>query len=207
MTSRPRALRRHLERIVRADPQLLQLLNAGRAANLPQWRLVAGCIYQTVWNRLTGRPPGTGINDYDLIYFDDHDLSKEAEVAAEQNVRERLPDLSAPVEVRNQARVHSWFEDYFGIPYAPLSCADEAITRYASKTHAVGIRLTADGHLDIYAPFGLEDIFAMIVRPNYALPNKPTHDRKAARAKAIWPELTVLDWQPAVPNSSTLSKR
>jgi uncharacterized protein len=188
-------LRDRLERIVRTDAQLVRLLDAAREVNLPQWRLVAGCIYQTVWNRLTGRPPATGINDYDLIYYDDGDLSKEAELAAEQRVRGRLPELPAPVEVRNQARVHSWFQDDFGIPYSPLSCADEAITRYASKTHAVGVRLTAKGLLDVYAPFGLEDIFDMIVRPNYALPdNKPTHDRKAARAKAVWPEVTVIDW-------------
>lgn len=94
-------------------------------------------------------------------------------------------------------------KDDFGIPYSPLSCADEAITRYASKTHAVGVRLTATGLLDVYAPFGLEDIFDMIVRPNYALPdNKPTHDRKAARAKAVWPEVTVIDWEPAMADSS-----
>jgi hypothetical protein len=172
----------------------MRLLKAGRDANLPQWRLVAGCIYQTVWNKLTGRQSGTGISDYDLIYFDDREVSKAAEIVAERQVRELLPDLPAPVEVRNQARVHLWFEDYFGIPYPPLSCADDAIDRYASKTHAVGIRLTEDGLLDVYSPFGLEDIFAMIVRPNYALPNKLTHDRKAGRAKAIWPELTVLAW-------------
>jgi len=41
---------------------------------------------------------------------------------------------------------------------------------------------------------GLEDIFAMVLRPNYALPNQPTHDRKAARVKAIWPELTIIPW-------------
>lgn len=186
--------RRELERIIRADAQLMRLLEVGRDVSLPQWRLVAGCIYQTVWNRLTGRPRGTGINDYDLIYFDDQDLSKEGEDTIEQRVREFLPNLSAPVEVRNQARVHLWFEDYFGFPYTPLTCADEAIDRYASKTHAVGVRLGEDGEFDIYAPFGLDDIFGMIMRPNYALPNKRTHDRKAERAKAIWPELNVLAW-------------
>lgn len=207
MTRKPRSLRVHLERIVRADPQLMQLLNVGRTVNLPQWRIVAGCIYQTVWNRLTGRPPRTGINDYDLIYFDNRDLSKEAEAAIEQDIRERLPDLPAPVEARNQARVHTWFESYFGIPYTPLSCADEAITRYASRHQAVGIRLTEEGLLDIFAPFGLEDIFAMVVRPNYALRNKPTHDRKAARAKSIWPELAILEWQSVSPRSLSLSEK
>jgi hypothetical protein len=40
----------------------------------------------------------------------------------------------------------------------------------------------------------LDDIFAMIVRPNHILPNKIVYERKAARAKAVWPELTVIPW-------------
>src|SRR4051812_20490634 len=117
----------------------MRILRAGRELDLPQWRLVAGCIYQTVWNVLTKRPQGTGINDYDLIYFDVSDLSEESEGAAERVVRAALPDLPAPVEVRNQARVHLWFEEHFGFPYSPLTSADEAITRYASSTHCVGL--------------------------------------------------------------------
>jgi hypothetical protein len=36
---------------------------------LPDWYLVAGCLYQTVWNVVTGRPPEAGILNYDLAYF------------------------------------------------------------------------------------------------------------------------------------------
>jgi hypothetical protein len=185
---------RELERIVRSDSYLMSVLRVGREMNLPQWRLVAGCIYQTVWNVLTNRPQGTGINDYDLIYFDGADLTEESEQTTERRVREALPALPAPVEVRNQARVHTWFEEYFGFPYEPLKSSDEAITRYASSTHCVGIRLLPDDSFDVFAPFGIADIFAMVVRPNHALPNQPTHDRKAARVKAIWPELTIIPW-------------
>ena len=187
--------RQELERIVRADADLMKLLFTARAMDLPQHRVVAGCIYQSVWNVLTGRPRGTGINDYDVIYFDATDVSKESETATETQVCQRLAPFPAPVEVRNQARVHLWFEEYFGIPYSALSCAYEAITRYASATHAVGVRLTADDGLDVFAPFGLNDIFGMSIRPNYALPNKATHERKALRAKAIWPELTIVPWE------------
>jgi hypothetical protein len=66
--------------------------------------------------------------------------------------------------------------------------------RYASLVHAVGVRLEPDGRLDIAAPFGLDDLFAMVVRPNQALDNRAAHTAKAARAKAIWPELTVIPW-------------
>jgi uncharacterized protein len=183
-----------LERIVRADPCLMDLLYTAREMNFPQWRVVAGCIYQTVWNVLTGRSHGTGINDYDLIYFDSSDVSEEVEAAIEKSVQSRLPGFPAPIEVRNQARVHLWFEDHFGIAYPPLRSADEGITRYASATHAVGIRLMQDDTLDVFAPFGLQDIFTMTIRPNYALPNQKTHERKAARAKSVWPEITVIPW-------------
>ncbi len=183
-----------LERIVRADTHLMQLLNVARAADLPQWRLAAGCVYQTVWNVLTNRPAGTGINDYDLIYFDDSDLSAEAEAAVQARIRAALPEFPAPIEACNQARVHLWFESYFGAPYSPIASADEAITRYASATHAIGVRLTHDDRLDVFAPFGLDDIFGMIVRPNRVLPNKATHEKKAARAREIWPELRVIPW-------------
>jgi uncharacterized protein len=90
--------------------------------------------------------------------------------------------------------VHLWFEGNFGIAYPPLRSADEAITRYASATHAVGMRLLQDDRLDIFAPFGLEDIFAMLIRPNYALPNRETHERKDARAKSVWAEVTIVPW-------------
>jgi len=191
----PDPLPDRLERIVRGDRTLIRILETARQSHLPQWRLVAGCIYQTIWNSLTGRPAGTGINDYDLIYFDETDLSEEAERAAENGLRDGIADLPLPLEVRNQARVHLWFEEYFGLPYPPLASADEAITRYASTTHAVGIRLTHDDRLDVFAPFGLQDIFSMTVRPNPVLANKATHERKAGRAKQIWPELTVVPWE------------
>ena len=78
--------RRRFELIIRADPGLTRLLSVLRELALPQWRLVAGCLYQTVWNVLMGRPRGTGINDYDVIYFDDCDLSWSAEDAVIRRV-------------------------------------------------------------------------------------------------------------------------
>ena len=75
--------------------------------------------------------------------------------------------------------------------------AAEMLRRYASKTHSVGARLEADDSLTIVAPFGLDDIFSFRIVPNRALMNKPAHDAKGARAKGVWPELTVLPWDAA----------
>ncbi len=110
-----------LEAIVRGDPDLMELLHRFRAIGLPQWRLVAGCIYQTVWNVLTNRSPGTGIKDYDVIYFDAGDLSWEVEDRVIRNALHQTSDCTGPLEIRNQARVHRWFEERFGVAYPPRS--------------------------------------------------------------------------------------
>jgi len=185
---------KRFEAIVRADPDLMRLLVSLRTIELPQWRLVAGCLYQTVWNALTGRPRGTGIKDYDVIYHDGSDLSWEAEDAVIRRVAAATHDCVGPVEVRNQARVHLWFPERFGTEYPQLTSADEALRNYSSIAHAVGVRLEPDDRLDILAPFGLDDVFAMRMRHNRALNNAATHDAKAERIRAIWPEVVVERW-------------
>ena len=191
---KPQEQQRRFEAIIRGDPDLMRLLASIRGVRLPQWRLVAGCLYQTVWNVLTGRDRGTGIKDYDLIYFVDSDLSWTAEDRVIRAVTAATRGCVGPVEVRNQARVHLWFEARFGAAYPQLYSADEALWRYASIVHAIGVRLEYDDRLDVVAPFGLDDLFSMVVRPNYALENAVSHIRKARRAQAIWPEITVVPW-------------
>jgi uncharacterized protein len=190
--------RHRLEEMIRSDPDLMGLLVRLRVLALPQWRLVAGCLYQTVWNVLTGRPRGTGIKDYDLIYFAGDDPSWEAEDAVIRRVVAATQGCVGPVEVRNQARVHFWFERRFGIPYTALSSADEALQRYAAVVHAVGVRLQVDDRLDIVAPFGLDDLFAMIIRPNRTMQNAASFANKAARARLFWPEVTIVPWEHQV---------
>ena len=159
-TRRARDAAEAVECIIRADQNITQLLNVIRSLGLPQWRLVAGCLYQTVWNVLTDRPRGTGIKDYDLIYYSDED-SWDAEDTVIRHVAAATRDCVGPVEARNQARVHLWFPERFGCDYPRLDDADQSLRYYASIVHAVGVRLEPDGSLDIAAPFGLDDVFAI----------------------------------------------
>lgn len=178
---------------IEGHPQLMPVLRLLRDLELPDGWLVAGAIYQNVWNAITGRPPGHGVKDYDLIYFDDADLSWEAEDRVIRRAAALGADLGLELELRNQARVHLWFEERFGFKVPPLASSLQAPERYASTTHAVAARLNADGRVEIAAPYGLRDIFAMYLRPNRLLPNGPSHDAKARRCHALWPELTV-EW-------------
>jgi hypothetical protein len=188
------AQRIELERIIRSSPLLMAVLDILREDGLPDHLLVAGAIYNLVWNRLTGKPDLTGINDIDVFYFDDSDLSYEAEDAVIQRLAPRFAHLPLPVQIRNQARVHLWFPQKFGVPFEPLTSSGEMLGRYASKTHAIAARLEADGALTMLAPFGLDDIFSFRITPNKVLFNKPAHDAKGTRAKTVWPEITVVPW-------------
>jgi hypothetical protein len=186
--------RQALEAMLRDEPVLMEVLRGLREEALPDSLLVAGAIYNMVWNRLTGRPGLNGVNDIDVFYFDASDIGYDAEDLVIKRLAARFAHLPLPVQVRNQARVHLWFPQKFGTPFAPLTSSEEMLGRYASKTHAVAARLEADDSLSIFAPFGLDEIFSFRVTPNHALANKAAHEAKGARAKAAWPELTVLPW-------------
>ena len=86
------------------------------------------------------------------------------------------------VEVRNQARVHLWFESKFGEPYAPLASTAEALDRFVSPLFAVGVRLEPDGGLTVVAPFGLEDLFALRLRPTRRPPPTASHRTRVGSA-------------------------
>jgi hypothetical protein len=180
--------------IIWRDELVREALKRARDLDLAQWRIVSGALYNTVWNSLTGKPSGYGIKDVDLFYFDASDLSYEAEDQAIRRGEKVFASLSRPVEIRNQARVHLWFEKHFGQSYPPLSSSEEGIDRFASKTHAVGVRLMPDDTLDLYAPFGLDDIFSFRITPNRIIDNSRTHMEKAERAAANWPEISVVPW-------------
>ena len=159
---------------------------------LPDAWIVSGCLVQTVWNVLTGRATGYGINDYDVFYFDP-DTSWEAEDAVIRTVAERFAKLGVTIEVRNQARVHLWYEQKHGLPYPPLRGSTEGIDRFLTRNTRIGIRRTKDGY-DVYAPDGFDDAADLIVRPNPGANfSAENYAKKAARWKALWPEVTVLD--------------
>jgi hypothetical protein len=177
-----------LETIIRSNPDLMRLPRYLRGAALPRWRLFSGCLYQTVWNVLTNRPRGTGIQDYDVTYFDGSDLSWKAKDAVIRRMGGH-----GPLQIRNQARVQLWYERHFGVPYTPLRSPDETLLRYPVTVQAVAARLEDDERLDIAAPFGLNDVLAMMVRPNPIRCHRSTFDPKATRVRAIWPKITVIE--------------
>jgi hypothetical protein len=179
---------------VLADPTVAAVLERGPELGVGDWWLTAGVLFQTVWNGLTGRPPGTGIRDADLFYFDP-DTSWAAEDAVIRRGAPLFADLPVPVEIRNEARVHLWYADHFGVPAPPFRDCRDAIDHFAAVCCCYGITVQPDGGLRVYAPHGYADLFAMVLRPNPRLAPQSVYEAKAARWLTEWPQLTALPWE------------
>ena len=160
---------------------------------LPDCWLVAGCLFQTVWNLKSGRPPTENISDYDIFYFDAGDLSAAAEAAHNARAAALFAPLGVTIEVKNQARVHTWFESYFGYPYSALRDSREGIDRYLVLCTCVGIQSGQSGQsgYTLYAPNGLSDLYAGVLRPNSLNNPAEVYLSKAQSYAARWPWLHV----------------
>ncbi|WP_330434266.1 nucleotidyltransferase family protein [Streptomyces sp. NBC_00825] len=183
-----------LRSVLSRNEVLTDVMTRAATLELPGWYVTAGCLFQTVWNVVTDRPPTSGIKDYDIFYFDGTDLSWEAEDVVIKAGQEVFAGLPAEVEIRNEARVHLWYEQKFGVPCPPHDSTEAAIDSFAATTCCLGVRLDRDGGWRVYAPHGLSDVFNLVVRPNPVLAPQEVYEAKAARWRDEWPELTVLPW-------------
>jgi hypothetical protein len=79
------------------------ILSRWERLHLPGSWLVAGCLFQTVWNILAGLRPESGIKDYDIFYFDPSDLSETAAAQAQALADPVLGDLGVAESARRLA--------------------------------------------------------------------------------------------------------
>jgi uncharacterized protein len=126
--------------------------------------------------------------DIDVIWFDAEQIEKSCDEAAATALRAQRPDL--PWSVKNQARMHFRNGD------RPYRSSLDAMCHWPETATAVAITLHGDDALELAAPFGVNDLLAMVVRPT---PHFQAHRldayRERQRAKnwsARWPRLREL---------------
>ncbi len=176
---------------VALNPANRAILQRWRLLDLPDAWLVAGCLFQTVWNIQADRPPGADIKDYDIFYFDPHDLSEDAEAQAQAHVDATLGDLGVEIEVANQARVHLWYPAYFGPPYPTLTSSQDGIRRFLILETCVAVRPA-----ECFAPYGLSGLYAGTLTPNPLIPYANLFSEKASSYCERWGWLKIKDTGP-----------
>ncbi len=103
-----------------------------------------------------------------------------------------MTETGVTVEICNEARVHVWYESYFGRPSAPFASSRDAIDHFVSPACMYAVTRANDGELRVYAPHGYADLFNRLVCPNPRNIVREVYEAKAARWLREWPRLTVL---------------
>lgn len=166
---------------VTLNPANRAILSRWKSLDLPDSWLVAGCLFQTVWNIQAGRSPGADIKDYDIFYFDPCDVSEAAEAQVQAHAESLLGDLGVAVEVANQARVHLWYHQHFGKPYPELTSSEDGIGRFLVLETCVAVRPG-----DCYAPYGLAGLYRGTLTPNPLTPHVHLFRKKTSSYLERW---------------------
>jgi hypothetical protein len=102
-------------------------------------------------------------------------------------------DPSQDWEVTNQAFVHLWLARISETEASPFKSLLEGVSSWPETATAVAVRIGQDDDLDLLAPFGLGDLFNLVVRPNAHCANSNAyHGRVTEKDWARrWPELKI----------------
>lgn len=180
-----------LRTLLLADPDVRTTIQAAIVVNLPSWAIGGGVVRDVVWDFIFQSQGRTSHNDIDLVYFDT-DLSESKEIQCEEAVQRRCGD--ARVQVRNQARVHLWYERKFGHRIDQVADIEDAVSRFPETCTSVAITGTSIDALHVLAPCGLDDLFDGVLRRN---PRQVTIDyfQERLAAKQLderWPGISVV---------------
>jgi hypothetical protein len=176
-----------LRALIAGDPWRMQVLRTVRALDLPDWAIGAGFVRSRVWDWLSGDARTTMPTDIDVLYYDAENLDPARETVFEGRLNEALP---APWSVTNQARMHVENDE------APYASTEDALRHWLETPTAVAVRLSADDEIGVLAPWGLDDLFTMTVRPTPSGRAKFDVYRRRIAAKnwaATWPGVRAAD--------------
>lgn len=178
--------------IILKNNVLKTILERLEGYGLDNYYVAAGAINQTVFNYYHNNSMDYLIDDYDIVYYDE-DLSYEKEDKIIKEINLLCKDLNVSLDIKNQARVHLWFKNKFGYSIEPNKSVEDAISKWGSTVTCIGVRLK-NNELTIFAPYGLNDLFSLIIRPNKENFIKKGYEEKTRKWKQNWPKLTIFPW-------------
>ena len=150
-------IRQDLLQAIQLNTDLMRILTIIRDLGLKESWLAAGSVRNFIWNLLSGKSPFDRETDVDVIFFDP-DLSYEETLSIENKLREDFPQYQW--ELKNQVYMHQ--HSPHTVPY---TSSRDAMSKYPERCTAIGLRLHTDATLELFAPYGLEDIFDFHVSP------------------------------------------
>lgn len=182
-----------LVELLRTNLEFMPILQAVADVDPPHWAVGAGVVRDIVWDHLHGYAAPTRHRDVDVAFFDSTDLAPEYDRRVTNELVRRLPGV--PWEAKNQAAVHTWYEARFGTSVDPLTSVEDAVETWPETATTVAVRLRSIGELQVIAPFGLSDLFGLVLRRNPCRVSVELFRQRAAgkRITERWPHVCVVD--------------
>lgn len=186
-----------LEEILKMNSKLMKILNiledyAKENPSFSNWYVGAGGVNQTVFNYYHDKKIDYGIKDYDIVYFDSN-TSYEAEDVVIKDLEKRLSGIGVVCDIKNEARVHIWYNPKYGTAREPYTSCEDAISSWGSTVTCIACRLE-NGKFKFFCPYGLDDLFNLTIRPVKRYFDKEQYVVRAARWKSKWDKLEIMEW-------------
>lgn len=144
-------------RLIQNDEKMMEIIKAASTLNLPDWWICAGFIRSRIWDALHGFNDRTEIPDVDVIYFDKSIINEDMEKEFEEKLISIMPDI--PWSVKNEARMHTINNS------SPYTSSQDAISKFPETATALGIKVDDENKLILIAPYGLDDVINLEVKP------------------------------------------
>lgn len=148
---------RDILRLISEDEWMMDILVTAKSLNLPDWWVCAGFVRSKIWDTLHGYSIRTTLPDIDVIYYDDENTDEADEKRFERELIRINPN--EPWSVKNEARMHL----ANNIP--PYSSSFDAMSKFPETATALGVKLDLHNQLVLAAPYGVEDVLNMVVKP------------------------------------------
>ena len=174
-------IRQDLLQAIQLNTDLMRILTIICNLGLKDSWLAAGSVRNFIWNLLSDKSPFDHETDVDVIFFDP-DISYEETVSLEKKLREDFPQYQW--ELKNQVYMHQ--HSPHTVPY---TSSRDAMSKYPERCTAIGLRLNEDSTLELFAPYGLEDILKFQVHPT------PHFLENEDRMKLYQTRLSKKNWQ------------
>ncbi|NWK78488.1 nucleotidyltransferase family protein [Aquitalea sp. LB_tupeE] len=164
LTAEQGVLLDRLDAILSAHPLLSPLLTYLEDVAPDCW-LAAGAVRAAVWDHLHGYSPSLPA-EIDIVYHATALDAADFEAELEHSLRGRFSQVSA-WDIVNQATVHRWIAEATGKHWPPFISLLAALESWPETATAVAVRRSGCS-LELIAPFGLDDLFAGVLRHNPA---------------------------------------
>lgn len=180
-----RATAEDIAAFIARQPHLVAPLEAVSRLRLPDCWIAAGFVRNAVWDVLHCGSSDTIQGDVDVVYFDKSCATADADAVIEKMLCTAM--LGLEWSVKNQARMHVRNGDP---QYASTS---DAMTHWPEICTAVAARSNC-GVVELLAPFGVDDLTSLRVRPTPSFSFKLDIYRERVvrkRWSERWPRLTI----------------